>query len=74
MSGFEGGDLIVDPIPIFLLLGPLLKNLLSYDYEVHLNMKFNPGNTASHFFLLLKVSIYFEIEKFLLGRVLSENN
>uniref|UniRef100_A0A8S0XLZ0 DNA-directed RNA polymerase subunit n=2 Tax=Spirodela intermedia TaxID=51605 RepID=A0A8S0XLZ0_SPIIN len=29
---------------------PIAKNPLSYDYEVHLNMKYNPGNTAFHFF------------------------
>lgn len=73
MSDFEGGGRS-DPILIFLLLGPSLKNLLSYDYEVHSNMKFNPGNTVSHFFLLPKVSIHFEIEKFLLEQVLFENN
>ena len=73
MSDFEGG-IPQGPILIFLLLGPSLKNLLSYDYEVYSNMKFNPGNTVSHFFLLPKVSIHFEVAKFLPERVLFENN
>nr|YP_009561599.1 RNA polymerase beta [Commiphora gileadensis]QAT19688.1 RNA polymerase beta [Commiphora gileadensis] len=42
--------LVYCDVPIFLLLGLWLKNLLFYDYEVHSNMKSNPGNTASRFF------------------------
>nr|YP_010536726.1 RNA polymerase beta' subunit [Tetraena simplex]UYC29894.1 RNA polymerase beta' subunit [Tetraena simplex] len=59
---------------IFILLGPKLKNRLSYDYEVYSNMKSNPGNTAFHFFLLPKVLIHFEIEKFRPEQVLFANN
>lgn len=36
-------------------------------------MKYNLGNTVFRFFLLPKGSIHFEIEKFLLELVLSEN-
>nr|VDD65969.1 unnamed protein product [Brassica oleracea] len=73
-----GGDHIVDPIPFFFSFArPITKKKPtflrlrgSFEYEIQ-SWKYS---IPFFFFLLLKVSIYLEIEKFLLGRVLSENN
>jgi hypothetical protein len=59
---------------ISLLLGPALKNLLSYDYGVYSKMKFHPVTTVFLPFFLPQALQHFKIGKLRQEQVLLENN